>query len=107
MNIFDSKTLLLMPLIRWAIHHPGIMRSKLFLKAMILFPEKISRSYDAKVNRSDIDYHSALAEGFKRIEVSPHSILDLCTGTGLAALMAQERFPDARVVGIDQSKSML
>jgi len=34
-------------------------------------------------------------------------ILDLCTGTGFAAFMALERFPNASVTGIDQSASMI
>jgi len=106
-NVFDFKTVLMTPLIKWAIRHPELMESKIFLKAMIVFPEKISHSYDSKVKESGIDYLLALKDGLTQISNTPQSILDLCTGTGLAAFMVADRFPLASIVGLDQSSSMV
>ena len=106
-SVFDIKTFLMTPLIKLIIKHPKLMESKAFLKAMIVFPEKISRSYDFKVMNNDIDYQATLSAGLNMIESNPQMILDLCTGTGFAAFMALERFPNASVTGIDQSASMI
>ena len=97
-NVFDFKTVLMTPLIKWAIRHPELMESKIFLKAMIVFPEKISHSYDLKVKESGIDYLLALKDGLTHISNTPQSILDICTGTGLAAFMVADRFPLASIV---------
>ena len=83
------------------------MESKIFLKAMLIFPEKISKSYDSKVKNSDIDYQAALSYGLRLIKNKPQKILDLCTGTGFAAFMALKHFPDALVIGVDQSTTMI
>ena len=106
-SLFDLKTVLMTPLIKWVIRHPTMMQSRVFLMAMKAFPEKISHSYDSKVKESGIDYLLALSDGLAQISKKPQSILDLCTGTGLAAFMAAEKFPTASVVGIDQSGSMV
>lgn len=106
-SLFDLKTVLMTPLIKWVIRHPMMMESRVFLMAMRVFPEKISHSYDSKVKESSIDYLLALSDGLAQISKNPQSILDLCTGTGLAAFMAAERFPIASVVGVDQSGSMV
>jgi|LGOV01.1.fsa_nt_gb ubiquinone/menaquinone biosynthesis C-methylase UbiE len=106
-NIFNFKTVMMTPLIKWAIRHPGLMESKIFLRAMIVFPEKISYSYDSKAKESDIDYLLAFKDGLTQISNTPQSILDLCTGTGLAAFMVADRFPLASIVGLDQSHSMV
>lgn len=106
-NVFDFKTVLMAPLIKWVIRHPELMESKIFLKAMIVFPEKISLSYDSKVKENGIDYLAALKDGLTQINNNPQSILDLCTGTGLAAFMVADRFPLASIVGVDQSNSMV
>ena len=105
--VFNFKTVLMKPLIKWAIRHPGLMESKIFLKAMIVFPEKISHSYDSKVKESGIDYLLALKDGLIHITNTPQSILDLCTGTGLGAFMVADRFPLASIVGLDQSSNMV
>jgi len=105
--VFNFKTVLMTPLIKWAIRHPELMESKIFLKAMIVFPEKISHSYDSKVKKSGIDYLLVLKDGLTHITKIPQTILDLCTGTGLAVFIVADRFPLASIVGLDQSSSMV
>jgi len=48
-DIFKVKNILMKPLIKMVIKHPQIMESKLLLKAMAIFPEKGSSTYDEKV----------------------------------------------------------
>ena len=79
----------------------------MFLKVMQIFPEKISKSYDSKVINSDVDYQAALERGLSLIRSKPMKILDLCTGTGFAAFMALKHFPDAFIIGVDQSTTMI
>ena len=107
LNIFKFKTLFLTPLIKFAIKHPGIMELKLFLKAMIVFPAKISKTYDAKIARSGKDYHVALEQGLTRIFNEPQRILDLCTGTGFAAFKAAKVFPLATIDAVDHIAEMI
>lgn len=42
--------------IKLIVKRPKSMESKIFLKAMLIFPEKISKSYDSKVMNSVIAY---------------------------------------------------
>ncbi len=62
-NLFKYKTLFLVPLIKFAIKYPDIMKSKIFLKAMFIFPKKISKTYDRKIDDSGESYHAALDQG--------------------------------------------
>ncbi len=105
--LMQLKNILLVPLLKFIIKHPGIMESKLFLKAMQVFPAKVSKTYDQKVAESGIKYQAALKEGLARIPIKPQSILDLCTGTGFAALKAAELFPSAQIDAVDQSSEMI
>lgn len=106
-NLFDLKAILMTPLIKWGIKHPMMLESRIFLMVMRVFPEKISPSYDSKVKKSGSDYLLALSDGLAQISKNPQSILDICTGTGLASFMAAEKFPLASVLGVDQSASMI
>ena len=101
------KTMLMKPLIRMVIKHPKIMETKLFLKAMEVFPEKISSTYDEKVKKSGIDYKASLQEGLRHVKGNPGKILDIGTGTGFAAFLAAERFTDAEIEGVDLSPGMV
>lgn len=106
-NIIKLKTLLLTPLIKFAVKHPGIMETKIFMKAMIIFPAKLSKSYDAKIVAGINDYEMALDSGLARINSEPEIILDLCTGTGFAAFKIAKLFPVAMIDAVDQSKEMI
>lgn len=101
------KNIVMTPLIRILVHHPNMMRSKVFLKAMQVFPQKISASYDARMKDAEVPYHDVLVQGFQLIDSNPTAILDLGTGTGIAAFAAATVFPEARILGIDQSEGMV
>jgi len=83
------------------------MESKLFLKAMAVFPAKVSNAYDRKIAESGIKYKAALNEGLARVPGKPHSIIDLCTGTGFAAFEAAKVFPSAQIDALDQASEMI
>ena len=106
-SILKIKNFILSPLIKWVIKHPGIMESKLFLKAMIIFPSRISKTYDEKMVNSGQDLHKAMDHGLRRIFNKPQKILDLCTGTGFASLKAARFFPLSSIDAIDQIPEML
>lgn len=48
-----------------------------------------------------------LAAALERVEPPPRRVLDLGTGTGKAARLAAQRFPQAEVVGVDLSPGMI
>jgi SAM-dependent methyltransferase len=48
-----------------------------------------------------------LAAALDRLERAPARVLDLGTGTGKAAQLVAERFPDAEVVGVDLAPAMI
>ncbi|HPF19584.1 MAG TPA: class I SAM-dependent methyltransferase [Anaerovoracaceae bacterium] len=106
-SLFKWKNYTMGPLIRWGLHHPNVMKSRLFLKVMQVFPEKISRTYDAKIRDGREADLLLLAAGLDLLERQPLQILDLCTGTGLAAFEAAKHFPNAFVTGVDQSPGMI
>ena len=93
--------------IKFAVKHPGIMESKLFLQAMLVFPAKISKTYDEKIAGSGNDYSVDLEQGLTQIFNKPQRILDLCTGTGFAAFKAAEAFPLATIDAVDQIAEMI
>jgi len=107
LNIFKIKIFLFVPLIKWIITNPGVMESKLFLKAMLFFPRIVSKTYDKKIDRSGSDYRRALEYGLTRIFKRPEKILDLCTGTGFSAFKTAEAFPSSSIDAIDQITEML
>jgi len=107
LNIFKLKEYLFAPLIRWIVDNPDVMRSKLFLKAMLIFPKMISRTYNKKIDKSGSDYYRPLDVGLMRIFNKPKKILDLCTGTGFSAFKIAEAFPSSSITAIDQITEML
>ncbi len=106
-DIFKVKNMLMTPLIRMVIKHPKIMESKLFLKSMTVFPEKVSSTYDKKIAESGIDYQAAFLDGLSYIRNEPDKVLDICTGTGFAALLVAEHLKDALVEAVDLSPEMI
>ncbi|MEA1911491.1 MAG: class I SAM-dependent methyltransferase, partial [Spirochaetota bacterium] len=107
LNIFKIKVFFFAPLIKWILKNPGLMESKLFLKAMLIFPKMISKTYDKKIAKSGPTYPKALELGLTQIPKSPERILDLCTGTGFSAFKAAEVFPSSSINAIDQIIEML
>ncbi len=106
-DIFKVKEHLFTPLIRWLVNNPGVMRSKLFLKAMLIFPKIISKSYNKKMEKNGSDYYRPLEAGLMQIFSRPKKILDLCTGTGFSAFKIAAFFPSSSIVAIDQITEML
>jgi SAM-dependent methyltransferase len=105
--ILKIKTGFISLLVKIIVKHPGFMESKLFLKAMQVFPEMISTRYDDSIEPKEGEYLAPLKSGLINIHIKPQKILDLCTGTGNAAFTASRLFPDAKIVAIDQSDSMI
>jgi ubiquinone/menaquinone biosynthesis C-methylase UbiE len=106
-DIFKVKDKLMTPLIRMVIKHPEIMESKLFLKAMVVFPEKVSSTYDEKIKKSGIAYQAAFQDGLSYVESNPSKVLDICTGTGFAAFLVANQFEDAAIKAVDLSPEMI
>jgi SAM-dependent methyltransferase len=50
---------------------------------------------------------AALELGLEALPAAPKRVLDLGTGTGLAAFVAAQRFPEAEVVGVDLAPGMI
>jgi ubiquinone/menaquinone biosynthesis C-methylase UbiE len=106
-DIFKVKNILMKPLIRIVVKHPQIMESKLFLKAMAVFPEKVSSTYDEKAEKSGINYQAAFLDGLSYVRNVPDKVLDICTGTGFAALLVANKFNDAKIEAVDLSSEMI
>jgi SAM-dependent methyltransferase len=50
---------------------------------------------------------AALERALEAVPAAPKRVLDLGTGTGLAAFVAARRFPEAEVVGVDLASGMV
>jgi ubiquinone/menaquinone biosynthesis C-methylase UbiE len=65
-------------------------------------------AHDWDVGRADSVAHmQPLAEAVTRVSPEPERILDLGTGTGLAALFLAREYPRASVRGVDISEEMI
>lgn len=106
-GLFGVKNMLLTPLVKFIIRHPDMMKSRIFVWAMQKFPEKISKSYDSRMKTGKLALEEALSEGFHLFHGRASRILDICTGTGVAAIGALRFFEEARIIGVDQSDGML
>jgi SAM-dependent methyltransferase len=76
-----------------------------------LFRPAIRRQFDALATvwetRLGPEGLLPLAAALDRLEASPRKVLDLGTGTGKAARVVAERFPEAEVVGVDLAPEMV
>ncbi|MBI9095143.1 MAG: methyltransferase domain-containing protein [Sphaerochaeta sp.] len=106
-RLVAPKNIVMTPLIRVIIHHPNLMRSKVFLQAMKIFPQKLSGSYDARMRANQSEYQELLVQGMALIDTLPKTIIDIGTGTGIAAFAAAKVFPEAYILGIDHSDGMI
>ena len=59
------------------------------------------------VRRGSAERLAPLEAAVAAIDVAPRRILDLGTGTGIAARKVAERYPDAEVVGVDIAPAMV
>jgi SAM-dependent methyltransferase len=63
--------------------------------------------WDEHVRPESAEHLAPLAAAVDHLDSPPERILDLGTGSGAAALWLARRFPDARVVAVDISESMI
>ena len=73
---------------------------------MTRFFERAAPTWDARY-ASDPGRVAPLTAALDLLPHSPARVLDVGTGTGAAALIAAERWPDADVTGIDVSPAMI
>jgi SAM-dependent methyltransferase len=66
--------------------------------------DRLAPSWDS-MRREDA--FAALEEALESLPAAPKRVLDLGTGTGLAAFVAARRFPEAEVVGVDLAPGMV
>jgi SAM-dependent methyltransferase len=69
------------------------------------FFDRLAPVWDERTARPD--RMAAMEEALGRVEAAPARILDLGTGTGVAALWLAERFPAATVTGVDVAPEMI
>ena len=84
------------------VRHPRLWR--LFRRPMQRQFDRIAPVWDSMRGP---DAFAPLEAALERLPSSPRNVLDLGTGTGAAARLAAERFPDASVVGVDLSERMV
>ena len=84
------------------VRRPGLWRA---------FRGPIRRQFDRLAPRWDAmrmeDAFAPLNEALDAIPAPPRRVLDLGTGTGLAAFVVARRFPEAEVVGVDVAERMI
>ena len=76
-----------------------------------VFRRPVQRMFDRIAPRWDSvrgpDSLAPLGAALDRLPAPPRRVLDLGTGTGAAARLAAERFPNATVVGVDLAERMV
>ena len=76
-----------------------------------LFRGPIRRQFDRLAPRWESirgpDFLAPLEAALDRLPAPPQSVLDIGTGTGAAARLAGERYPEADVVGVDVAERMV
>jgi SAM-dependent methyltransferase len=66
--------------------------------------DRLAPNWDDRIGPERL---APLRAAFDRLDRSPARVLDLGTGTGKAARLAAERFPEAEVVGVDLAPAMI
>lgn len=87
---------------RVVVARPGLWR--VFRRPLRAEFERLAPVWDGIVEPERL---APLAVALDRLEGAPASALDLGTGTGKAARLVAERFPDAEVVGVDLAPRMI
>jgi SAM-dependent methyltransferase len=84
------------------VRRPGVWR--LFRGALRRQFDRLAPQWDEIIQANHLE---AFGRALEQVEPSPRRVLDLGTGTGVAALAVARRFPEAEVVGIDLADSMI
>ncbi len=71
------------------------------------FFDRGAAGWDEQTRAGTPEHLIALADAVTRIEPAPERVLDLGTGTGVAALFLAREFPFARIRGVDFSEEMI
>jgi SAM-dependent methyltransferase len=79
---------------------------RLVREPMTRFFDRAAPTWDERF-ASDPARLEPLAAALDLLPIPPARVLDVGTGTGAAAGIAKERWPDAEVVGIDMSPAMI
>ena len=87
---------------RAVVASPGLWR--LFRSPMRTQFTRLAPVWDRRRTSDDL---LPLAAALDRVETPPRRVLDLGTGTGLAARFAARRFPEAEVVAVDLAPAMV
>jgi SAM-dependent methyltransferase len=87
---------------RVVVARPSLWR--LFRRPLRAEFDRLAPDWDERIGPERL---APLRAAFDRLDRSPARILDLGTGTGKAARLAAERFPEADVVGVDLAPVMI
>ena len=87
---------------RIVVARPGLWR--VFRRPLRAEFDRLAPRWDEVIGPERL---APLAAALDRLQVEPGKILDLGTGTGKAARLAAERFPEADVLGVDLAPAMI
>lgn len=96
-------------IIKLVIRNPKIMETAVFKKVMFVFPNMIAKRYDKSMVKRQ-GYELPLNEALSYLDFDENydcQILDLCTGSGFVSLTLASTYPNAKIIGVDQSLKML
>lgn len=69
--------------------------------------DRAARGWDERTSAGSVEHLEALAVAVTHVSPEPERVLDLGTGTGVAALFLSREFPRASVRGVDVSEEMI
>jgi len=67
----------------------------------------LAHGWDERTGAGTVDHLTALATAVTHVEAEPERVLDLGTGTGVAALFLAREYPRASIRGVDFSEEMV